>query len=87
MNCFWFNFYPLNRKQCCRFGGFDSDIRNIDLGAPQGSCSGPLLFSIYINGLPQVANASTVSMYADDTAITFQSQDISHLNETINAHK
>ena len=39
---------------------------------------------IYINYLPKVVKASTVSMYADDTSLTLQSQDISQLNETIN---
>ena len=33
--------------------------------------------------IPQVVKASTVSMYADDTSLTLQSQDISQLNETI----
>ena len=31
-----------------------------------------------------IVKASTVSMYADDTSLTLQSQDISQLNETIN---
>ena len=73
-----------NRKQYYRVGGFDSNIVNIDVGIPQGSCLGPLLFLIYINDLPQAVKASTVSMYADDTSRTLQSQDISQLNETIN---
>ena len=58
----WFNSYPFNRKQYGRVGGFDSDIGSIDVGVPQGSCSEPLLFLIYTNNLPQVVNASTVSM-------------------------
>ena len=36
---------------------------------------------IYVNYLPNVLNASTLSMY---TSFTFQSQDISQLNEIIN---
>ena len=67
----WFNSYLFNRKQFCRARGFDSDLGNIDVGAPQGSCLGPLLFLIYINDLPKVANTYTVSIYADDTSLAF----------------
>ena len=73
-----------NRKQYCRVGGFDSNIGNIDVSVPQRSCLRPLLFLIYINDRPQVVKAFNVSMYADDTSLTLQSQDISQLNETIN---
>ena len=80
----WFNSYRFNRKQFCRLRGFDSDIGNIDAGVPQGSCLGALLFLIYINGLPKVVNDYTISMYADDTSLTFQSKDKSQLNQPIN---
>ena len=49
----WFHFYLFNLKQFCRVGGFDSDIGKIEIDVPQGSCLGPLLFSIYINDLPE----------------------------------
>ena len=67
----WFKSYLFIRKQFCRIRGFDSG--NIDVGVPQGSCLWPLLFLIYLNDFPKVVNASTVSMYADDTSLTFQS--------------
>ena len=37
-----------------------------------------------MNDLPKVVNASTVSMYAGDSSLNFQSQDISQLDATIN---
>jgi len=44
----------------------------IDKGVPQGSALGPLLFSIFINDLPQICSDCSIQLYADDTNILFQ---------------
>ena len=38
------------------------------------------------NNLPQAVQDSTVSMYADDTSLCYQSHDLTLLNEAINSH-
>ena len=80
----WFVSYLSNRKQYCRVNGVDSKTENIEVGVPQGSCLGPLLFLVYINDLPKAVYNSTTSMYADDTSLCYKSNDISRLNEAIN---
>ena len=81
----WFQSYPFNRNQFCRVDGDDSNIEEIEVGVPQGSCLGLLLFLIYINDLPQAVQASTVSMYADDTSLCHQSSDLTQLEEALNS--
>ena len=80
----WFKSYLTNRKQFCRVNGVDSEIGNIEVGVPQGSCLGHLLFFTYINDLPQAVRYSKVSMFADDTSLCYQSPDLTRLNEAIN---
>ena len=48
----WFKYYLSNRSQFTRINGYDSNVQSIGLGVLQGSCLGPLLFSIYINDSP-----------------------------------
>ena len=82
----WFISYLDNRKQFCRIDGTSSDKKEINCGAPQGSCLGPLSFLIYINYLPFSKQNSHVSMYADDTAISLSSKNSDDLQNDLNLY-
>ena len=80
----WFRSCLSYRKQFCRVNGVASDIKYIEVGVPQGSCLGSLLFLSYINDLPQAVQGSIVSKYADHTSLCHQYNDITQLNKAIN---
>ena len=78
----WIKSHIAGRAQrvLSRTGG-QSDWLNTNLGVPQGSVLGPLLFTLYINDLPNAlnspqTNSNTVPIrhivYADDLQIYIQ---------------
>ena len=80
----WFVSNCAGRKQFCRVNGTDSQVNAVNIGVLQGSRLGPLLFIVYINGLPKVIENCTVAMYADDTGLYFRGASLAQLNETTN---
>ena len=67
-----------------RFNGVSSRTEEIHCGVPQGSCLGPLLFMVYINDLPFCLESCQVTIYADDTSISFTAKSVNDLNMTLN---
>ena len=79
----WLRVCLSDRTKYCSVGGYNSNVGEFEVGVPQGSCLGPLLFLIYISILPK-ATQGNVSMYADNTSLCHMSNDISKLETAIN---
>ena len=67
-NLLWFQSYLSNRKQYIEIGeNSKADPKYVTCGVPQGSILGPLLFLVYVNGLPNAPRLLDPIMFADDT--------------------
>lgn len=65
----WIYSYLVDRTQTVSFKNLYSKPITVLSGVPQGSHLGPLLFSLFINDLPQFIKFSNILMYADDVKI------------------
>ena len=76
----WFRSYLSGRSQqvvCCNV--LSSNINLITRGVPQGSNLGPLVFLIYVNDFPKCLKFSDPIMFADDTNVFIQDDNLKYL--------
>jgi len=64
-----FQNYLRNRTQYVKINGVLSAPRTVEIGIPQGTVLGPILFLLYINDLYQITDTCNIISYADDTVI------------------
>ena len=65
----WIASYLTDRKQAVWIDHVLSDWLDVEVGVPQGSILGPLLFIIFANDLPYSLTCS-LDTYADDSTLT-----------------
>ena len=69
--------YLADRSQTVSINNANSMPRKVEMGVPQGSVIGSLLYVIFANEIPSVIKHSTIVMYADDIKIYKQIKSMS----------
>ena len=64
----WVRDFLTGREQLVRVGNYYSGRTKVTSGIPQGSILGPVLFTLFINDLPDTIK-SNCKVFADDTKI------------------
>ena len=80
----WFESCLTGRQQYVSVNKCSSKHGQMSCGVPQGSVLGPLLFLIVINDLPNVSKVLSFFLFADDTNIYYESDNITRLEYKIN---
>ena len=79
----WLKSYLLERRQGVWIDNVLSDWESLEVGVPQGSILGPLLFVIFANDLPFTLSCD-LDTYADDSTLTSSKSSVMELNLEMN---
>lgn len=81
----WFSSYLAQRTQKTKVGEVFSSFMFNNLGVPQGSVLGPILFILYINDFGKVLKYCSCKFFADDTAIYISGKNINEIIWKLNS--
>lgn len=82
--CTWLKSFLSNRTQVTSYRNALSDPTPNTIGVPQGSILESLLFIIFVNYLPSVLEHCDVTLYADDTVLTYSSTSAQDVDSKMN---
>ena len=77
---------PKDRSQIVVNNGVKSDKCFVNIGVPQGTILGPILFLLYVNDLSNVVQNAHINIYADDVVIYSSHSNIQILNDTMQSN-
>jgi len=80
----WIKNYLTDRKQFVMYNGEKSPLGSLNIGVPQGSILGPLLFLLYVNDLCNASKKCSLIQYADDTTLSVSGTSMPDIFSTIN---
>ena len=80
----WFESYLKDRTQYVSCNNVSSETKTISCGVPQGSVLGPLLFLLYINDLPNISKKLNFFLFADDTNLFYECNNLEKLERVVN---
>ena len=79
----WLKSFLSDRKQYVSINGFESELKSVKCGVPQGSTQVPLLFLLYVNDLYLSLTKNIIHHFGDDTNMIYASKKIA---ESFKAH-
>ena len=85
MGLSWIQSYLADRVSYVALGKVKSNLHTTNIGIPQGSIIGPILFLIYINDLPKTSNKFHTTLFADDTTFSLSDDNYDTMVTTLNS--
>jgi exonuclease III len=79
----WFKSYLNDRSQIVTLNNKVSSPRSINIGVPQGTILGPILFLIFINDISSHTLNASINIYADDVVLYYNHTDITILQNNL----